>query len=316
MVNTADLRQLVTFARKGTLSAAARELHMSQPSLTRTMHRLEAEFKVSLFDRNSGSVALNATGQLAVQEAERVIELHDQMLERVRAFYLQQRSISILSCAPLPLTIVERIIANAYPDLTIQSALEEDEDVVLQAIEPDAEGPAGAAGAHVDLTIVRRPLSADEQKARGLVCVPVLRETLYLSVPKDHLLAQRESLHFSDFNGYSIILRPDIGFWMDVVRQHLPASQLLVQQDAKAFHTIAAQSDFFYFSTSAFLAMADEDNPLQLPGEHRPDPSRAFIKILDEDATSEFYCVCRAEQLPALGGLLREVQTAGKAFER
>lgn len=39
------LRQLVAFADKGTLSGTARELHMSQPAVSRTMQRLETELR-------------------------------------------------------------------------------------------------------------------------------------------------------------------------------------------------------------------------------------------------------------------------------
>ena len=41
LIETALLEQLDAFARCGTLSAAAKELHLSQPALTRAMKRLE-----------------------------------------------------------------------------------------------------------------------------------------------------------------------------------------------------------------------------------------------------------------------------------
>lgn len=74
------LRQLVAFADKGTLSGTARELHMSQPAVSRTMQRLETEFKVDLFDRSNNGIALNDNGHLAVTLARHVIEQYDSML--------------------------------------------------------------------------------------------------------------------------------------------------------------------------------------------------------------------------------------------
>ena len=47
-----DLEQLAAFADCGTLSSAAEKLHLSQPTLTKTMKRLEEEFEVSLFIRS------------------------------------------------------------------------------------------------------------------------------------------------------------------------------------------------------------------------------------------------------------------------
>lgn len=41
LIETALPEQLDAFARCGTLSAAAKELHLSQPALTRAMKRME-----------------------------------------------------------------------------------------------------------------------------------------------------------------------------------------------------------------------------------------------------------------------------------
>lgn len=48
MLNLLELEQLIAFADLGTLSKAAEELHISQPTLTRTMKNLEAAFGVPL----------------------------------------------------------------------------------------------------------------------------------------------------------------------------------------------------------------------------------------------------------------------------
>ena len=46
MLDLSDLYQFVTYADCGTLSAAADKLHISQPTLTRTMHDVEDAFIV------------------------------------------------------------------------------------------------------------------------------------------------------------------------------------------------------------------------------------------------------------------------------
>ena len=47
------LEQFVAFAKCGTLLKAAEELHISQPSLSRSMWKIEAEFGVPLFHREN-----------------------------------------------------------------------------------------------------------------------------------------------------------------------------------------------------------------------------------------------------------------------
>ena len=51
MLDLNELEQLTTFADTGTLSMAAEKLHISQPTITRTMQHLENVFGVSLFER-------------------------------------------------------------------------------------------------------------------------------------------------------------------------------------------------------------------------------------------------------------------------
>ena len=51
------LEQLDAFARNGTLSRAAEELHITQPALSRNMKKLEEALGVSLFTRESSRVA-------------------------------------------------------------------------------------------------------------------------------------------------------------------------------------------------------------------------------------------------------------------
>ena len=51
MLDLSELEQLTAFEDCGTLSKAAEKLHISQPTITRTMQHLEETFGVPLFSR-------------------------------------------------------------------------------------------------------------------------------------------------------------------------------------------------------------------------------------------------------------------------
>ena len=56
MIENYLLEQFVAVAKCGTLMKAAEELHITQPSLTRSMRKLEEEFGVSLFHRENSKI--------------------------------------------------------------------------------------------------------------------------------------------------------------------------------------------------------------------------------------------------------------------
>lgn len=86
MIDIHLFEQLVAFASRGTLSAAAEQLHISQPALSRAMQRLEDELGVRLFDRQKSRLSLNENGELAVTYARNLLLQESAMIEQIREF--------------------------------------------------------------------------------------------------------------------------------------------------------------------------------------------------------------------------------------
>lgn len=83
-----DLWQLDYFTKvveEGSISAAARKLHMSQPPLSLQMKRLEAELGVSLFVRDSRNMALTDAGYTLYQRAKAILNLTSITVKEVHA---------------------------------------------------------------------------------------------------------------------------------------------------------------------------------------------------------------------------------------
>ena len=59
MIESYLLEQLLAFEKFGTLSKAAQFIHMSQPSLSLSMKRLEDLIGVPLFTRTKNRIILN-----------------------------------------------------------------------------------------------------------------------------------------------------------------------------------------------------------------------------------------------------------------
>ena len=115
LLNLTELEQLVAFADCGRLSKAAEKLSISQPTITRTMQHLEEEFGVPLFDRGKNRIALNETGQRAVEHARALLKDADQAVKDVRAFDKSLHTITVSSCAPAPLWYLLPELSGAFP---------------------------------------------------------------------------------------------------------------------------------------------------------------------------------------------------------
>lgn len=64
-----------TVARCGSLSHAARELYVSQPAISQSMHRLEYMLGCTLFTRNSRGISLTSEGRMLYSYADKAVSL-------------------------------------------------------------------------------------------------------------------------------------------------------------------------------------------------------------------------------------------------
>lgn len=267
MLNLSDLDQLVAFADCGTLSRAAEALHISQPTITRTMQRLEEDFGAPLFDRGRNHIALNATGERAVEHARKLLFEAEQAVRVVQAFDRSQREISVASCAPAPLWSLLPQLSARFPENTISSRVMDTPDVL-----------AGFSAG--DYTLAILPGACEDD---ALCDTPFLREVLSVCVPLTHPLVGAETLSFSQLNGYNCLLRDELGFWTRLVKEQMPASRFLVQTDAFEFAELVRHSTLLSFSTN--LATV----------ENLSTANHTIIPLSDPAADVTYHLICRPE---------------------
>ncbi len=75
-----DIRQLLyftTIAEEGSISAAAKKLHLSQPPLSYQMKLLEEELHLPLIERSARGIALTEAGRVLYKRAQAILELSE-----------------------------------------------------------------------------------------------------------------------------------------------------------------------------------------------------------------------------------------------
>src|SRR5688572_24695343 len=95
------LRYFVAVAQEENVTRAAARLHISQPPLTRQIHDLEDELRVSLCQRTGKTIRLTKAGAAFLKEAQQFLRAVDLAIESVR--YIAAEKVDLhVGYAPSP----------------------------------------------------------------------------------------------------------------------------------------------------------------------------------------------------------------------
>jgi LysR family transcriptional regulator, hydrogen peroxide-inducible genes activator len=192
-----QLRYFCAIVDSGSFSRAARQTHVSQPSLSQQIRKLEDELGARLFDRLGRSVRLTETGQTFLPRARAV--LHE--LEAARGDLAQQENsmrgtiaIGVIpTVAPYLLPAHLTKFSRKFPEAKI-SIVEEITPILLERLR----------AASVDLAVLALPIRGHEFET-----FPILTEPLFAALPQNHSLARRRSVALKDLRTEPFLLLRD-----------------------------------------------------------------------------------------------------------
>lgn len=275
-----QLEKFVTFAKEGTLLKAAEVLHISQPALSRSMQNLEKDLNVTLFSRTKNKIQLNENGCLFADLAQQLLKQKNEMIEKVQRFDQKNKTFKILSCAPAPVWVLEYLLNCHFSSCSIQHTILTNEKEAAKLMQEDK----------IDFLVLSKNIPIKNTVAKKL-----MEETLYLSVPLKHPLADRDSINFKELKGMSLLLYSKIGIWNEICSKYLPDSRLLRQEDSQTFNELSKASTLPHFRT---------DKSLQKEGY---DPNRKIIPIQEQSAKMEFYLYLKEKNIKEYHFLWDEV---------
>ena len=196
-MNLRDLRYLVALADLRHFGRAAEACHVSQPTLSTQLKKLEDELGVQLVERAPRKVMLTPVGSDIVVRARRVLADVEQMRETARRTADPEAGSVRLglfpTLAPYLLPHVVPKIRSRFPRLELLLVEEKTEALLTQLRE-----------GRLDAAILALPLHEDWLQIEKLFEEPFL-----LAVPHGHALAKQGSMKLAELSKQHLLLLED-----------------------------------------------------------------------------------------------------------
>jgi LysR family hydrogen peroxide-inducible transcriptional activator len=189
-----ELKYVVAVAREKHFGKGAEACHVSQPTLSVAIKKLEDELQVKLFERNANEITVTPLGQEIVRQAQSVLEQADSIRE------IAKRGKDPLA-GSLRLGIIYTIGPYLLPDLvrqiiahTPQMPLMLQENFTVKLLEELRTG-------EIDCAILAEPFPD-----ANLAIAPLYDEPFMAAVPVAHPLAARSSVTADELKQETMLL--------------------------------------------------------------------------------------------------------------
>lgn len=122
-MNTRQLTYIITIAEKGSLSAAAVQLGVSQPALSKYLSELEKELGTELFLRHKKKLLLTSAGRIYTDAARRIVSVKEQTYQTIGSLSKEYQETITIGATPLRGSVaIARIFPlflKRYPNINI-----------------------------------------------------------------------------------------------------------------------------------------------------------------------------------------------------
>jgi DNA-binding transcriptional LysR family regulator len=197
MMNLHQIKIFVAIAEKGSFSAAAETIALTQSTISQHMASLEDEIGVTLFDRQGRGITLTSGGALFLRHARRILGESAALLQAMNSFKGLEQAELVIGASNVPANyLVPPLLATLeqkHPGITL-TMLTGDTAEILNMLE----------GAEIELGVVGSRTPHNE-----FVYDPLLNDPLVLVVAVSHPWARQKQLSIDDLFNQQLIMREE-----------------------------------------------------------------------------------------------------------
>ncbi|HEY9202578.1 MAG TPA: hydrogen peroxide-inducible genes activator [Gammaproteobacteria bacterium] len=265
-----ELKYIVAVAQYQHFGRAAEACHVTQPTLSLGIKKLEEELDVSLFERGTrNELKITSMGERIVEQAQKVLDQADTLKQMANA---QQDPLS----GPLRLGAIYTIAPYLLPELiprihkrAPQMSLMIEENYTAVLAEQLKQGK-------LDVIIIALPF-----REPGVVTQAVYDETFVVAAPKNHPWSQRSSIPPNELATQSLLLLGPGHCFRDQVLRACPDCQTsgVLQQSLEGSsletirHMVATGTGITVLPSSSNHAPVENSLLAMIPFD-KPAPSR------------------------------------------
>lgn len=188
----AALKAFDATARTGTITKAARQLGLRQPTVSAHIIRLESEYGVELFYRQGRRLELTQFGNALLEHTQRLFSAEQDAQSLLIAAKTNYRgTLNLHAIGPHNITPIIKAYRARYPGVHITVTVGDSQSITQRIL--NYEGDIG--------------LVLNEITDPHIFCLPYRAQKLVIFAHTDHPLAKKKSLRFTDLNGQEFVMR-------------------------------------------------------------------------------------------------------------
>ena len=187
------LRIFVAVAETGTMSAAAKQCYITQPTVSQAIRELENHYQLRLFDRLSQKLYITDAGRQLLTYARRVLSQFDMLEANMEAIRQKERlrigaTITVGACL---LSSVLNDLKTIHPQLETYACVANTSLIEQKLLSSE-----------LDVALVEGTITSPD-----LIAIPVVDDFLVLAMSRNHPLAGKKEIHAQELSDYDFVMR-------------------------------------------------------------------------------------------------------------
>jgi LysR family hydrogen peroxide-inducible transcriptional activator len=197
-MNLQELAYFVAVAEHRHFGRAAQACHVSQPTLSGQLRKMEQQLGVTLFERNNRRVSITPIGEKILEHARRALEeagLVEDVARTSQDQLVGPLKLGVIpTLAPYLIPLILGPLRETYPQLIVELW----EDITVSLLER-------LRGQQLDAALLATEIPQSGMTS-GLTSVALFNEPFLAALPSGHRLASRKKIDEADLSGDLLLL--------------------------------------------------------------------------------------------------------------